>query len=61
MKKDCWTPAKMMQGADRCHRIGQKNNVLIKYIVLENSLDSKMSKMLIKKQKIIHKTLDNDI
>jgi SWI/SNF-related matrix-associated actin-dependent regulator 1 of chromatin subfamily A len=55
-----WTPAWISQCEDRTHRIGQKNNVLVQHLVLENSLDSVIAKRLIKKQQIIDQALDID-
>lgn len=52
-----WTPAKMSQAIDRCHRIGQKDNVLAQYIVLEGSIDAMIAKKLVKKELIIEKVM----
>lgn len=48
-----WRPGMMQQAADRIHRIGQENSVLIKHIVLDGSIDAWMVNKLIEKQKII--------
>jgi SWI/SNF-related matrix-associated actin-dependent regulator 1 of chromatin subfamily A len=53
-----WTPGVMSQAEDRCHRIGQKDSVLVQTLVLENSLDARMAKTLLKKQRIIELVLD---
>ena len=53
-----WTPAIISQAEDRCHRIGQRNSVLIQHLVLEKSLDSKMAQMLVEKQQVINLALD---
>jgi len=53
-----WTPGNMIQAEDRCHRIGQKNAVNIYHLVLDGSIDIKISKQLIKKQEIIERALD---
>ena len=53
-----WTPGVMSQAADRCHRIGQKDAVLVQHLVLEDSLDCYMTKKLIKKQEIIERALE---
>lgn len=50
-----WTPSNMMQAEDRLHRIGQKNNVTIQYIVVDNSIDSMVAKKLVKKESIFNK------
>ena len=54
-----WVPANMQQAEDRCHRIGQKDSVLVQHIVVDGSIDSKMAKILVEKQKILDKSLDN--
>lgn len=48
-----WVPGIMEQAEDRCHRIGQKESVLIQHMCLENSLDAHMCKVLVRKQGII--------
>jgi SWI/SNF-related matrix-associated actin-dependent regulator of chromatin subfamily A-like protein 1 len=53
-----WTPGVMSQAEDRCHRIGQKNSVLVQHLAFENSLDVNIAKALIRKQSIITKALD---
>lgn len=53
-----WTPANISQCEDRCHRIGQREAVLIQHIVFDGSLDARMAKMLIEKQKIIDQALN---
>lgn len=37
-----WVPGENDQCSDRCHRIGQKDSVLIHYLVVEGSLDAKI-------------------
>jgi hypothetical protein len=53
-----WVPGNMTQAEDRCHRIGQHDNVLVQHLVLEGSLSARMSKVLIEKQEIIDLALD---
>jgi len=53
-----WTPAWVSQAEDRCHRITQKNSVLVQHIVLDGSLDSRVAKKLVAKQRILDKALD---
>lgn len=55
-----WTPARVCQAEDRIHRIGQKLSVLIQHLVVDGSLDAHMAEMLIAKQAIADKALDND-
>lgn len=54
-----WTPGNMAQCEDRCHRIGQKDSVLVQHLVLEGSLDARISKALLRKQQVIDQTLDS--
>ena len=53
-----WVPGNMTQAEDRCHRIGQQNSVLVQHIVMEDSLDARMSELLIQKQAVITKAID---
>jgi SNF2 family DNA or RNA helicase len=46
------------QAEDRCHRIGQKESVLVQHLILEGSLDERVIGVLIAKQEIIDKALD---
>lgn len=55
-----WVPGNMTQCEDRCHRIGQKDSVLVQHLVLEESLDARIAKALLRKQKIIDQALDDD-
>jgi len=53
-----YVPANMSQAEDRCHRIGQKDSVLVQHLVLDGSLDQRMAATLIKKQAICDGALD---
>jgi SWI/SNF-related matrix-associated actin-dependent regulator 1 of chromatin subfamily A len=53
-----YVPADMQQAADRCHRIGQANPVLVQYLVREDSLDGAMLCAILDKIKVIDKCLD---
>jgi len=55
-----WTPGNMTQAEDRCHRIGQKDSVLIQYLVLTGSLDAAMAKTLVSKSRVIERAVDLD-
>ena len=55
-----WTPGWVNQAEDRCHRIGQRNSVLVQHIVLDGSLDAWMVQMLVDKQAIADAALDKD-
>lgn len=53
-----WVPGNVSQAEDRCHRIGQKESVLVQHLVLEGSLDATMAKRIIAKQEVIDQALD---
>lgn len=53
-----WVPGNMSQAEDRCHRIGQRDHVLVQHLVLERSLDSYIAKTLVKKQAILDQAID---
>lgn len=53
-----WVPANVNQAEDRCHRIGQNDQVLIQHLVLNGSLDARMATLLVEKQDIADKALD---
>ena len=55
-----WTPGVMLQAEDRCHRIGTKDSVLVQHLVLENSLDARIVKTLVRKQEVIEQALNNN-
>ena len=53
-----WVPATMTQCEDRCHRIGQKDSVLVQHLVLEGSIDAHIARTLVAKQTILGQALD---
>lgn len=53
-----WVPGEVEQVEGRCHRHTQMEQVLIQYLVLEGSLDSRMAKRIVEKQEIINQALD---
>ena len=56
-----WVPGNITQAEDRCHRIGQKESVLVQHLILEGSLDERVIDVIIKKQEILDKVLDKPI
>ncbi|MGP1677892.1 MAG: SNF2-related protein [Burkholderiales bacterium] len=54
-----WVPGNVTQAEDRAHRIGQTDSVLVEHLVLDGSLDVRMAQVLIAKQEIIDKALDD--
>lgn len=53
-----WTPAAMSQAEDRCHRIGQADNVLVQHLVVDGSLDVMLARTIIDKQRIADAAMD---
>jgi len=53
-----WVPGNVTQAEDRCHRIGQHDNVTIQHLVVDGSLDAKLAHILVWKQYIIEQALD---
>lgn len=53
-----WTPAAMTQAEDRLHRIGQLSPVLAQHLVIDGSIDARMSRILVEKQELIDAALD---
>lgn len=53
-----WVPGNVTQAEDRCHRIGQKDSVLVQHLVLEGSLDARMAEILVQKQQVLEAALD---
>lgn len=53
-----WTASKMAQCSDRCHRYGQKDNVLVKYYILPGTIDAHMIQTWIRKEEILEQALD---
>jgi len=53
-----WVPGNLSQFEDRCHRIGQKDSVLVQHLVLNNSLDARMAHILVEKQAVIDAALN---
>lgn len=54
-----WVPANVTQAEDRAHRIGQQNTVLIQHLVLDESLDAQLAKVIVEKQDIADAALDD--
>lgn len=53
-----WVPGNMSQAEDRCHRIGQKDAVLVQHVVLDGSIDAKLANTLLQKQAVADQALD---
>lgn len=48
-----YTPAAIGQAADRCHRIGTRENVVAYYFVASGSIEEKIAEVVIEKAKVI--------
>jgi len=55
-----WDPGTMGQFDDRIHRIGQKRNVSIYYLVAKGTLEESLCKLLQDKQEVLTRTLDGE-
>lgn len=53
-----WTPGNVQQAEDRCHRIGQRESVLVQHLVFEGTLDARLVELLDSKQAVITKAVD---
>jgi SWI/SNF-related matrix-associated actin-dependent regulator 1 of chromatin subfamily A len=53
-----WVPGNLNQAEDRIHRIGQTDSVLIQHLLIDGSIDAKMSDMILAKQAVIEQQLD---
>ena len=53
-----WTPGVVTQAEDRCHRIGQRDSVLVQHLVVDGTIDAHMAKTLVRKQETITQALD---
>jgi len=48
-----WTPGDLDQAADRCHRIGQKDNVTVYYLLAKGTIEERMAKIIDHKRKVL--------
>jgi SWI/SNF-related matrix-associated actin-dependent regulator 1 of chromatin subfamily A len=53
-----YVPGNVSQAEDRCHRIGQRDHVLVYHVVLDGSMDQKLAETLVEKQTVIDAALD---
>ena len=53
-----WNPSSLEQRNDRCHRIGQKYNVNVYYLLAQDTIEEKIIKLLDKKRIMIDSAMD---
>jgi len=53
-----WTPGALAQASDRVHRIGQKDNVTVHYLLAYNTIEEEIAEMLDRKLKVLDSVLD---
>ena len=53
-----WVPGNISQAEDRCHRIGQADQVMVQHLVFEGSIDVNIARTLVRKQAVIDQALD---
>ena len=56
-----WRPSKNLQKEDRAHRIGQLDNVLVKYLIMDGTIEARISEVVVRKLEIIEKAMDRDV
>ncbi|MHB8605401.1 MAG: DEAD/DEAH box helicase [Thermoplasmatota archaeon] len=49
-----WTPAAHSQAMDRCHRIGQKREVIVTFLMTPGTIDEHLQRVLLSKQAVIN-------
>lgn len=50
-----WVPGNISQAEDRLHRIGQHDSVLVQHLMLNGSMDGRMAKTIVSKQRVIER------
>jgi len=56
-----WTPAVLEQCADRLHRMGQLDSVLVQHLVLDGSIDAMLATRVVEKQETIGAIIDDEL
>lgn len=51
-------PARMTQAEDRCHRIGQRDMVIVHHVLSNGSIDARIAKILVEKQALLDAALN---
>lgn len=55
-----WTPAEHDQAEDRCHRIGQTNNVQAYYMICSGTIDEDIYELIQQKRGVVDSVTDGD-
>lgn len=55
-----WTPGDLLQGEDRIHRIGQKRKVFVRYLVVLDTIEEKLMKILQKNSNVLDQILNGE-
>lgn len=53
-----WTPGEVDQASDRCHRIGQTEQVTVHYLLATDTVEDKIVQLLDSKRKVISNVID---
>jgi SNF2 family DNA or RNA helicase len=56
-----WVPGNLAQAEARAHRISQNNPVLAQHLVLDGSMDARMTELIVSKMGVIQKVLDDHV
>jgi SNF2 family DNA or RNA helicase len=56
-----WTPARLAQAEDRCHRIGQADAVTAWYLIAPDTIDETMAELLEHKRGVIGAVTDGHV
>jgi SWI/SNF-related matrix-associated actin-dependent regulator 1 of chromatin subfamily A len=54
-----WVPGEIAQAEDRCHRIGQKDSVLVQFLVFAGTLEEHQLRAVVDKKITIEKIVDD--
>ena len=55
-----WVPGNVSQAEDRCHRMGQTCNVLVRHLVVDKSIDANIAYAMVEKQRVIDQSLGEE-